>query len=259
MSFRALIIDDEPLARKLIANLLQSIDEVEVLGLYGTGREAIAAINSLEPDLIFLDIELKDMNGFDILNKIQVQMPLVIFVTAYDSYAIEAFDVFAFDYLLKPLTENRFYKSINRALETLNAGNRENLNEKISNFLTQLNQNEPKAQSKTKTRIPIPSGNKTIFIDKDEIRYILASNYHIELYTQDAKYVLRNSMYHILRELDAELFIRIHRSSIVNLNFVKELINSAYGEIDVKMEDGKKLRVSKGYRKQFLVKAGLRK
>ena len=135
MSFRALIIDDEPLARKLIANLLQSIDEVEVLGLYGTGREAIAAINSLEPDLVFLDIELKDMNGFDILNQIQVQMPLVIFVTAYDSYAIEAFDVFAFDYLLKPLTENRFYRSINRALETLNAGNRENLNKTISNLM----------------------------------------------------------------------------------------------------------------------------
>ena len=259
MKLRIIIVDDEPLARRLIVNLLKNVDDIEIVGQFGTGKESIEAINSLKPDILFLDIQLKDMNGFEVLEQVHVRMPVIIFVTAFDSYAIEAFNVFAFDYILKPVTEERFYKSINRVIDTFNEGDSKDFNERITNFLVHIRGDNLNTGDNTKSRIPIPFGNKTIFVNKQDIIYILASNYHIELYTAEAKYVLRNSMYLIMDELDSKLFVRIHRSSIINLSFVNELINSAYGEIDVKMEGGKKLRVSKGYRKQFLIKTGLRK
>ena len=136
MKLKAIIVDDEPLSRKLISNLLAEISEIEVISFCGTGQEAIKAIDRLKPDILFLDIQLKDMNGFTVLEKIQTETPLTIFATAFDTYAIEAFNIFAFDYLLKPFTEDRFYKSVYKAIDTFKAGKAGNLQETMSHYVS---------------------------------------------------------------------------------------------------------------------------
>ena len=259
MKLRAIIVDDEQLARKRIERLLESVTEIEVIAQCGTGKEAIIQINRLQPHILFLDIKLKDVDGFYVLQHVTVKMPLTIFITAFDTYAIEAFDFYAFDYLLKPFTKERFYKSIFRVIETLKNIPPEYYNEKIS-YLFEYFKTEKEPDTRTaSSKIPVAHGNKTVFIDRTDIAYILASNYYIEIYTEKQRYVQRNSMYGILKELNSELFIRIHRSSIINLDYMDELQYSDYGEIDVKMKDGRLLRISKGYRREFSLKVGLRK
>lgn len=259
MRLTSIIVDDEPLARKLIANLLEPISDIEIIGQYGTGKEALLAINRLMPNLLFVDIQLKDMTGFDVLQQLKIKMPLVIFVTAFDSYAIEAFNIFAFDYLLKPIVEKRFYQSVYRAVETFRSQNNQDFDGKMSKLLSHIQEGQVENVEGAPSRIPIPSGNKTVFVKPADISYILASNYYIEVYSKGNKHLLRTSMYSIMNELDPNLFIRIHRSSIINIGAVEELLNSGFGEIDVKMHDGKKLRVSRGYRQGFLLKMGLKK
>lgn len=259
MKLNAIIVDDEPLARKRIERLLECVAEIKIVGIYGTGKEAIAEINKLQPHILFLDIKLKDVDGFYVLEHITVKMPLTIFVTAFDTYAIEAFDFYAFDYLLKPITEERFYKSIFRVIETLKNISSKDFDDKVVHLLKHVKVEQQQELTSFSSRIPIAYANKTVFVNKEDIHYILASNYYIEIYTANRKYVQRNSMYCVLKELNSELFLRIHRSSIINLDYIDELQSSAYGEIDVKMRDGKQLRVSKGYRKQFALKVGLRK
>lgn len=259
MRLTSIIVDDEPLARKLVSKLLEPIETVEVVGQYGTGKEAIPGINALMPDLLFVDIQLKDMTGFDILRQLTIKMPLVIFVTAYDSYAIEAFNIFAFDYLLKPIVEKRFYQSVHRAMTSLKSQSHPNFDDRVAELLGHIRQGRANRAEGTSSRIPVPSGNKTVFIAPSNITYILASNYYIEVYTKEGKHVLRTSMYRIMNELDPNHFIRVHRSSIINIAAVEELIHSSYGEMDVKMKDGKTVRVSRGYRQAFLMKMGLKK
>lgn len=257
MKLNAIIVDDEPLARDLVSNLLNTVLEINVVGSYGTGKEAIKGINKMKPEILFLDIQLKDMTGFEILQKIKVKMPTTIFTTAYDEYAIDAFNIFAFDYLLKPYTEERFYKSVSRVLKIFPEKEKLNLEEKMTDLLGHVLSNKLTEYDNTKSRIPVPSGKKTVFVYKEDIKYVLASNYYVEIHTLRGKFVLRNSMYNILKDLNPKVFVRIHRSSIVNMGYVDELLNSAYGEIDARMQDGKLLRVSKGYRKQFLAKMGI--
>ncbi len=258
MEISALIIDDEPLARKLISNLLISVSEIEVIGQCKTGQEAICLINELNPDLIFLDIKLKDMTGFDILERISVKAPVVIFVTAFDSYALKAFNFFAFDYLLKPFNEERFYISVKKAIETFNRKESLSLQKKVNDLLDHIQSPDLKSGNNQTKKIPIPLRNKTVFVDPNDILYITASNYYAEIYTEKKKYLLRESMHNLLRQLNSSCFIRIHRSTIINLDFVHELIHSSYGVVDVKMKDSNQFRISKSYKKEFLIKMGLR-
>jgi len=254
----ALVVDDEPLARKRIERLLRSVDRISVEGVARTGREAILKIDSLQFDIVFLDIQLKDMTGFQVLEAIDSMPPLVIFVTAFDSYAIKAFEVCAFDYLLKPYTEKRFYKSLNNALATFEKSEPKELRRTMAQLLDSVGLNSKTIKDPYKNRIPIPDKKKTFFVSTSAIQYIKASNYYIEIYAEQSKYVLRESMHNILQGLDPQAFTRIHRSSIVNLTHIVELISSNYGELDVKMSDGELLRVSKGYRQGFLKKVGVK-
>ncbi len=254
----ALIIDDEPLARRRIEGLLKDETRIQIKGIIGTGEEAVRTIDSLKPDMIFLDIQLKDMTGFEVLESITEDPPLIVFVTAFDAFAIKAFEVFAFDYLLKPYTEERFYKSVANAIASFEKERGGALEKKMAELLGHMNIQPETAGKKYKRRIPIPDKKKTRFVNTEDIMYIKASNYYIEIYTTNSKHVLRESLYHILEGLDPQHFARIHRSSIVNLGHIKELLNSDYGEVDVKMPDSALLRVSKGYRKGFLTKIGLR-
>ncbi len=258
MKISTLIIDDEPLARSMISQMLRPRSEFDIIGECGTGRSAIQMINKFNPDLIFLDIQLKDMTGFDVLEEITVNFPVVIFATAFDTFSLKAFDYFAFDYLLKPFNEDRFYKSINKVIENFKTSDTDYLQQKIQSLLEYM-QPKPEQSSKLPKTIPVPLKNKTTFLNTEDIIYITASNSYIELFTEDNKYVLRNSISNIMTELSDRQFFRIHRSTIINLEFIKELINSNYGEVDVRMKDMKQFRVSKSYKKEFLTQIGLRK
>jgi len=254
---RVLVIDDEPLARQRLKNLLNDIHAIKLEGVCKTGEEAVKKIDELEPDIIFLDIELKDMTGFDVLDKISTKKkPLVIFVTAYDEFALKAFDNFAFDYLLKPFKDERFFKSTSNALDYIK-NNKPLYDEKLSELLSYLKGSSNESKNNYKKNIPIRLGNKISFLKLSDIKYILASGYYAEIYTDDKKHLMRESLTKLSTELDPTNFVRVHRSTIINLKFVHELINSNFGDMDVKMKDQKLFRISKSYKKDFLNKMGV--
>lgn len=253
---KALVIDDEELARRRIVNLLEEVPEIEVLGECSNGKTAIKEINEKKPDLIFLDISMKDMNGFEVLQKVETSpKPIVIFVTAYDNYASRAFDVDAFDFLLKPFKDQRFFKTINKVLNISRKEADVNFEKRIKELFLIYSKEAKKYTSSVK--IPVKQGNKTLFIDPANIFYILASGYYAEIYTANKKCVLRESLGNLMEILDNELFFRIHRSAIVNMNHVKELVHSEYSEVDVRMADDKLLHISKSNKKDFLNKMGV--
>ncbi|MDT0686039.1 LytR/AlgR family response regulator transcription factor [Autumnicola psychrophila] len=253
---RALIIDDEELARKRILNLLEEVPEIMVSGECSNGKTAIIQINDLKPDLIFLDINMKDMNGFEVLQEINISpKPLVIFVTAYDNYATKAFDVDAFDFLLKPFKDQRFFKTISKILNISRSEADSNFEKKIKELFKIYSREAKEVSSPGK--IPIKQGNKTMLLDPAEISYIIASGCYAEIFTDNKKHVLRESLNNLEEMLDENIFFRIHRSTIVNLNHVKEIVHSEYSEIDARMTDDKLLHISKSNKKQFLEKIGI--
>lgn len=254
---RALIIDDEALARQRVRHLLTTVSDIEVIGECKTGTDAIEKISSLQPDLIFLDIQMKDMTGFEVLEALsQEELPMVIFITAYDKYAIKAFDVFAFDYLLKPFKDERFHLSVENALSNLRQQQHKSPNQELSALLNYLRQpNAP--QAPRSKMLPLKSSGKISFVEMDDIQYVTGSGYYIEIFTLDKKYLLRETLTSILTKLDQEQFIRIHRSSIINLQFLNEVIYGSGGEIEVQMKNGELLRLSKSYRDDFFQKLGI--
>jgi len=252
MHLNCLIIDDEPLARKRLSSLILKTPELNNLGECSTGKDAIVKINELRPHLIFLDIEMKDLNGFEVLKNIH-HNPLVIFVTAYDNYAIEAFEYFAFDYLLKPFKTKRFNTSVNRALQHFKEKNNPQKDQSFEKLLNYLNNTKgyPEPSSILKQKLTIKSGSNVLFIEINTIKYILASGNYINIYTSDNKYLTRQSLANILSVKNDPALMRIHRSTVINIDYIDKLIYSNYGEIDVRMKDNKVFRVSKGYKKEF--------
>lgn len=253
---RALIIDDESLARKRVQNLLDEVKEIEIIGECSTGKMAIKQINDLKPGLIFLDINMKDMNGFEVLQNIKTEpKPVVIFVTAHDNYASKAFDFEAFDFLLKPFKDDRFFRTINKVLQ-MSKSEADNNFEKRIRELFQIYSKEARSEA-LPVKIPVKQGNKTVLLDPVNIIYIIASGYYAEIYTAQKKFVLRESLNNLADMLDQNIFHRIHRSTIVNINHVKEIVHSEFSEVDVRMTDDKLLHISKSNKKQFLEKIGI--
>ncbi|MDC6384949.1 DNA-binding response regulator [Flagellimonas taeanensis] len=254
MKYKTIVIDDELLARQRVLDLLKEYPEFEIVGKCRNGEESIAAIDRQGPDVVFLDIQLKDMDGFDILKSINPKkFPLVVFITAYDHYAIEAFNAFAIDFLLKPFRNDRFAESIRKLKFNLEANDYE---EKFKKLLSQFH-NMVEVQHTT-SRLFVRQGNKTIMVEMDNIKYIIASGYYCEIYVEDKKYVLRESLKSMLEKLNDPKFIRIHRSTIINTDFILELVHSEFNEIDVRMKNQKLFRVSKSYRKDFLDNLGVK-
>ena len=255
MTISTLIIDDESLARQRLQNLVLEIPELKILDLCSTGKSAIEKINQLQPDLIFLDIKLKDMNGFDIIEQIETKKtPLIIFVSAYDEFALKAFDYFAFDYLLKPFKDERFYKTISNAINHFKHDEFVHFENKLNNlidFVKKEDTNGTEVKSQVKDKLAIKLGNKVSFLEMKEIKYIVASGYYAEIFTEEKKHLLRESLTNLTEKLDPNQFIRIHRSTIININSISELIHSNYGEIDLKTTDNKLFRISKSYKKDF--------
>lgn len=253
MKISCLIIDDEPLARKRLLSLVEEIDNLRLLGQCKTGKEAVSSIEELQPDLIFLDIQMKDMNGFDVLKKLKTtKKPMVIFVTAFDTYAVKAFDAFALDYLLKPYKKERLQQAVARAEQQFEKETQNSLEHKFQKLLQYIeDEKTQKNTSTSKSKLPVKTGNTVSFIAYSEIQYILASGSYVEICTLDKKHVLRDSLQNIMKEMESKQMLRIHRSTIINTSFLDKVIHSNFGEIDVKMKDGSLFRVSKSFRKDF--------
>lgn len=249
MKVSILIVDNEKTARSRFKKLVSDYNFIEIVGECSDGLDAIKKINNLSPDVVYLDTKINNMTGFDIIEKITLpKKPIFIFTASSNEHAVKAFDYFAFDYLLKPLEEDRFYASIKKVIDYKKI-------EKLSsldNILDFVKDRTPIEMPVKGTKINIKSGNKIIFLERNTIKYISASGYYVEIFTTDnKKYLLRESLSSIIKRLNSNLFVRIHRSTIINSNFIDEIITSNYGETDVKINDNKTFRVSKSYKKDF--------
>ncbi len=244
---RVLIVDDEPLARKRIRTMLSSDSDIEIVGDCANGRDAIQAIKDLSPDLVFLDVQMPEIDGFAVLEAIDSEeMPLVIFVTAHDRYALQAFDVYALDYLLKPFDRRRFNKALERAKNRIH-------NEKGSQFSqrTIALLEEIKAKSSYTGRLVIKAGGRVFFLKCEEIDWIEAEGKYVRLHVGKESYLLREAISGLEAQLDPKRFLRIHRSTIVNIDRVRELEPWFHGEYRVILRDGTQLMLSRGCRRKL--------
>ncbi|NNE34347.1 MAG: response regulator transcription factor [Rhodothermales bacterium] len=242
MSLRVLIVDDEPLARDTLRLLLESHGDVEIVGECGDGLEAIETIRSERPDVVFLDVQMPGCNGFEVVERVGPQnMPITVFATAYDSYALKAFDASALDYLLKPFDDERFEMALERAREAV--GQRDD--DEIRNKLEALIRRDRDAPFLS--RIMVKSRDSVTFVNVDEIQWVESAGDYVTLKTHDKSHLIRETMTGLEDKLDPSRFVRIHRSTIVNLDYVKELKPYFHGDYIVYMNSGKELKLSRRY------------
>jgi two-component system LytT family response regulator len=244
---RALVVDDEPLARRRLRKLLARDAEVEAVGECADGYEAIAAINAHDPDLVFLDVQMPEIDGFAVLERIRPKhAPLVVFVTAYDSYALRAFEVSAVDYLLKPFDRKRFEQALRRAKARLSTASGSDLRERTLALLEEL-----RAHASHSERLLIKSGGRAFFLKTDELDWIEAEGKYVRLHAGRESYLLREAMGNLEAQLDPKKFLRIHRSTIVNIDRVKELQPWFHQDYRVILRDGTELVLSRGCRRKL--------
>jgi two-component system LytT family response regulator len=242
---RTLIIDDEPLARERIVDMLVSDAEVEIIGECGDGLAAVAAIEAHKPDLIFLDVQMPELDGFGVLEVIEAT-PVIIFVTAYDQYALRAFEVHALDYLLKPFDRERFDKALQRAKHQIERERAGAVNRELAALLADI-----KSRPKPLERLVIKAGGRVFFLRVDEIDWIEAAANYVKLHAGKEAHLLRETINGLAAKLDPDKFLRIHRSIIINLDRVKELQPWFHGDYVVVLQDGTQLTSSRNYREQL--------
>jgi two-component system, LytTR family, response regulator len=247
---RTMIVDDEPLARSNLSVLLKRDPEIEIIGECGSGMEAVATIRSANPDLVFLDVQMPECDGFDVLELLGVgatkneTLPrAIIFVTAYDQYALRAFEAGALDYLLKPFDDARFRRALDRAKQQIRQGQ---------------NNNKANDEADRPERIAVKSAGSVLFIKVSEIDWIEAADYYSCLHVGPKSHLLRRSMAELEQELSPSVFCRIHRSTIVNLERVNGLKLGEDGEYEVLLDGGAKLPLSRRHRKELQERMGLR-
>jgi two-component system LytT family response regulator len=244
---RTLIVDDEPLARRKIRRLLARDPEIEILADCANGPEAIAAITATRPSLVFLDVQMPEIDGFDVLESIpSSHVPFVIFVTAYDQYALRAFEVSAVDYLVKPFDSRRFEKALQRAKSRLVSERSGDLNRQTLALLEEL-----KARSSHVERLVIKAGGRAFFLKTEEIDWIEAEGKYVRLHVGKESYLLREAIGSLETQLDPKKFPRIHRSTIVNIDRVRELQPWFHNEYRVILKDGTELMLSRSCRKRL--------
>jgi two-component system LytT family response regulator len=235
---RALIVDDEPLARSNLAVLLRTDPEIESVGECGSGGEALVEMRMARPDLLFLDVQMPECDGFDVLELLGNDLPpAVVFVTAYDQYALRAFEAGALDYLLKPFDNARFELALGRAKQKIRMG---------------------EGRTPRLERIAIKNAGEVCFIRISEIDWIEAADYYACLHVGARNHLLRRSMAELEEDLDPSVFCRVHRSSIVNLDRVRGLKLGQDGEYEVLLQNGARVRLSRRYRKQLQERIGVR-
>ena len=238
---RTLIVDDEPLARERLAGLLSNEPDIEIVAQCRDGEEAVTAIVDHEPDLVFLDVQMPQMNGFEVIEAVGGErMPLVIFVTAYDQHALRAFQVRALDYLLKPFDRERFTDSLQRARKQIERDESGDLGRRLLALVNDIKPEAPKLD-----RLIVKSGGRVFFLRTGDLDWIEAAGNYVNLHVGKESYLLRGRMSELEKRFDPEKFFRIHRSTMVNLDRVKELQPLFKGEGIVVLKDGQKLSASR--------------
>ncbi|WP_068544272.1 LytR/AlgR family response regulator transcription factor [Thalassotalea crassostreae] len=273
---KAIIVDDEPLALKLLRSKLSKFDELEIIAECKNGREAIQKTMDLAPDIIFLDIQMPGTDGFGVIKKLQTDVvPMVVFTTAFEQYALDAFDVHAVDYILKPIDEEHIQRAVTRAINRFNRGDGENsednktriigaidsINEKQTvetRFTSQFNDTEQGydlQQAAVERKVVIKDRDDITLLKQADIEWIDAAGDYVCLHADGVTHIKRSTLKSLLEELDPSIFKRVHRSTIVNLNFIQKVIPHTKGEFFLKLGEYDQVKVSRNYRdviKKFL-------
>jgi two-component system, LytTR family, response regulator len=260
---RVLVVDDEPLARQNLRVLLEADPGVELVGEAGSGAEAVRLIAERAPDLVFLDIQMPELDGFGVVERVGAErMPVIVFVTAFDRFALQAFEVHALDYLLKPFDDARFEKALRQAKLQVEQRSVKELGERLVRLLAEREGGAPPAaapaQPQYLTRLLVKSAGRVFFLKADEIDWIAAEDYYVKLHVGRRSHLLRETMNELESKLDPQKFLRIHRSSIVNVERIKELHQLFNGDYSVVLHDGTELKLSRGRREhlQTLLRSG---
>jgi two-component system, LytTR family, response regulator len=248
MKIRAAIVDDEPLARRRLRNLLAEASDVEIVAECANGHEAIETLEESPPQLLFLDIQMPEVDGFDVLQAIGAdRVPAVIFVTAYDQFALRAFEAHALDYLLKPFDDERFATALQRARERIRQQQGGDLDRRLQALLENV-----RADRGYLRRLVVPSGHRNIFVRTEHIDWIEAERNYVRLHVGGKAYLLRENLTRIASALDPATFCRIHRSTIVNIDRIETVESLFHGEYQVVLQDGTKLTSGRSYRSNLL-------
>jgi two-component system LytT family response regulator len=249
---RVLIVDDEPLARERLRSLLSEDSGFEVAGEAGDGAAAAQAIATLNPDLVFLDVQMPGGDGFDVIDAVGAdKMPFVVFVTAYDRYALRAFDVHALDYLLKPFDRERFRQALTRANQQLDKQKEGDIERRLAAIVNDLRPTKARAD-----RFVVKSGGRIFFVRTSEIDWIEAAGNYVKLHVGNDSHLIRETMNNVEGKLSPETFVRIHRCHIVNIEQVRELQPWFNGEYVVFLKNGTRLTLSRGYRERLQDRIG---
>jgi two-component system, LytTR family, response regulator len=237
---RTIVVDDESLARERITSLLALQPDIDVVGTAADGPDAVAAIERQQPDLVFLDVQMPGMNGFEVLECLDTP-PAIVFVTAHDGYALRAFEIHALDFLLKPFDQTRFEKTLDRARARVrerpaDAG----LDPRLASLLDEL-----QANRRYPERVIVKTSGRVFFVRTQDIDWVEASGNYVRIHTRGEAHLLRESMKNMEARLDPRLFVRIHRSAIVNVDRIREMEPWFHGEYIVILQDGTRLTASR--------------
>ncbi len=252
-AIRALVVDDEKPARQRLLDLLDKEPDIEVVGVARDGREAIELIHAQAPQLLFLDVQMPGRDGFEVLRSVAPErMPVTIFVTAYDKYAIQAFEAHALDYLLKPFSDERFESSLERARRHIRTRRTSQIGERLALLLAE----RPAAASTgpppaVLERLVLKSGGRVTFLNVEEIDWIEAAGVYVYLHVGGKAHLYRSTIGQLVRRLDPRRFVRLHRSAVVNTDRIRELQPRSHGDYTVLLKDGVELTLSRKYRPQL--------
>lgn len=249
---RTLVVDDEPMARERVLTLLNQQPDIEVVGECADGAQAVSAIERLDPELVFLDVQIPVFDGFSVLRAVTPRrMPMVVFTTAYDEYALRAFEVHALDYLLKPFDGPRFQRALERARDRIERQRAGDLGKRLLAMVQDLKPEPPQQND----RLVVKSGGRIYFLRVDEIDWVDAAGNYVRLHVKGESHLFRETMATMEKRLDANRFVRIHRSHIVNTDRIKEL-QPGNGEHVVVLRNGVRLTLSRGYREKLQERLG---
>lgn len=241
---KTVLVDDEPLARERIRTLLQDEPDLELVAECENGAQAIEAVESLAPDLLFLDVQMPEIDGFDVLRALdRERLPRVVFVTAFDQYAVRAFDVHALDYLLKPFDRDRFREALQRARQDLAREEPADLRKQLDHLLDEL-----KPDRRVSDRLLVKTEGRILFLRTAEIDWIEAAGNYVRIHQGAHCHLMRETMAGMEERLDPQRFVRIHRSTIVHFDRIKEMHPAFNNEYIVILHDGTELKLSRGYK-----------
>ena len=249
---RVLVVDDEPLAREKICGMAADDPDIRVVAECSNGAEAIEAVQAMRPDLILLDVQMPEVGGFAVLEALKDEgLPPVIFITAYDHYAVRAFEFHALDYLLKPFDRERFQTAIERAKRQIRRDSGARMDARILALLEEMRE-----MPRYSERLVVKTGGRVFFLNTDEIDWVEAEGNYVSIHTGKKSYLLRETITSLESQLDPKEFVRIHRSAIVRLDRIKELQPWSHGEYHVLLQDGTRLTLSRSYREKLQAALG---